>query len=531
VSTPRREVDFDFVIVGSGINALVCAALLGKRGHRVCVLERNDRIGGCIRTEECTLPGFRHDVFSQWYPLFVLSPGYAELGDDLQRHGLEFAHTDRPTAALLPDNSGFVLQRDRAMNVAAMNALAAGDGDRYAAAMGFVEDNAELTFATLGEELWRWRYAKTVAKTLFKQGPRRFAGNLAQFAASARHWLARDFAAPAVQACFAPWVLHAGLSPDAAFSAHMAKVICFSLEAAGTPVVVGGSDHLLAAFAGLFATLDVEVKLDADVAAVTVEDGIARGVTCADGQTIAATRAVICSTTPAQLYTRLLAGQPLPDDVVRDVANFRHGLSDMQIHLALDSAPRWHNPAMNDVAMVHVTPGTDGVSRAVNEATRGLLPDAATIVVGQPCALDPSRAPAGKSILWLQLQELPAVILGDARGEIDVPVDGCWTETVRERYADRIIDRLSAHIPNLREAIIGRRVFSPADLEAANVNLVGGDPYGGDCHLDQFLLWRPLPSTKNHATPFERLYHIGASTHPGPGLGGGSGYAAGVLLR
>tara|TARA_R110002096_G_scaffold19729_16_gene65819 strand:+ start:8001 stop:9590 length:1590 start_codon:yes stop_codon:yes gene_type:complete len=529
VSTPQR--DYDFVIVGSGINALVCAALLGKRGHRVCVLERNDRVGGCIRTEECTLPGFRHDVFSQWYPLFVLSPGYAELGDDLHRHGLEFAHTERPTASLLPDDSGFVLQRDRATNVTAMNALAAGDGDRYAAAMAFVEANAELTFAVLGEELWRWRFAKTVIKALRQQGPRRFARKLAAFATSARHWLVRDFASPAVQACLAPWVLHAGLSPDATFSAHMAKVICFSLEAAGTPVVVGGSDRLLAAFEGLFATLGVDVQIAADVESVRIENGSARGVTCSDGRSFNANRAVICSTTPGQLYTRLLANETLPDEFRRDVENFRHGLADMQIHLALDSAPRWRNAAMDDVAMVHVTTGSDGVSRAVNEASRGVLPDSATIVVGQPCVLDPSRAPAGKSVLWLQLQELPSVIRGDARGEIAIPEGGRWTEAVRERYADRIIERLGAHIPNLRESILARRVFSPADLEAVNMNLVGGDPYGGDCHPDQFALWRPLPGTRNHATPFKRLYHIGASTHPGPGLGGGSGYAVGALLR
>lgn len=529
MSTPRQ--DYDFVVVGSGINALVCAALLGKRGHRVCVLERNDRIGGCIRTEECTLPGFRHDVFSQWYPLFVLSPGYAELGDDLHRHGLEFAHTERPTAALLPDDSGFVLQRDRAGNIAAMNALAAGDGDHYAAAMAFVEANAELTFAVLGEELWRWRFAKTVVRALRQQGPLRFARNLATFATSARHWLTSEFTSPLVQACLAPWVAHAGLSPEATFSAHMAKVICFSLEAAGTPVVIGGSDRLLTAFTGLFDSLGVDVQVDADVERVRIENGIARGVTCSDGRDFSARRAVICSTTPGQLYTRLLAHETLAEELRRDVANFRHGLADMQIHLALDGQPRWRNAAMDDVAMVHVTPGIDGVSRAINEASRGLLPDAATLVVGQPCALDPSRAPVGKSILWLQLQELPSVVRGDARGEIAIPEHGRWTEPVRERYADRIIDRLSAHMPGLRESILARRVFSPADLEAVNINLVGGDPYGGDCHLDQFLLWRPLAATKNHATPFKHLFHIGASTHPGPGLGGSSGYAVGALLR
>ena len=132
--------------------------------------------------------------------------------------------------------------------------------------------------------------------------------------------------------------------------------------------------------------------------------------------------------------------------------------------------------------------------------------------------------PEGKGLLWIQLQELPRHIKGDAAGEIPIPADGSWTEEVREAYADRIIDRIAEHIPNLKQNIIARCVLSPADLEAININLVGGDPYGGDCSLDQYFLWRPLRALKNHQTPLKNLYHIGASTHPGPGLGGGSGY-------
>jgi phytoene dehydrogenase-like protein len=113
---------------------------------------------------------------------------------------------------------------------------------------------------------------------------------------------------------------------------------------------------------------------------------------------------------------------------------------------------------------------------------------------------------------------------GDAAGEIPVPGDGRWSEEVRERYADRIVARVSRHIKNLEGNILGRRVLSPADLESLNMNLVGGDPYGGACTLDQFFLWRPLRSVKNHSTPVKNLYHIGASTHPGPGLGGVSGF-------
>ncbi|MBM3677437.1 MAG: NAD(P)/FAD-dependent oxidoreductase [Actinobacteria bacterium] len=171
-----------------------------------------------------------------------------------------------------------------------------------------------------------------------------------------------------------------------------------------------------------------------------------------------------------------------------------------------------------------MTTGLDGVSQGVNEAERGLLPARSTIAVGQPCVLDPGRAPDGKSILWLQLQEMPGgPVKGDAAGEIDVG-DGTWTESLREAYADRIVARLGESIENLGSATAKRVVLSPADIESLNCNLVGGDIYGGSCALDQNLLWRPLPSAPGHRTEVDGLFHIGASTHPGPGLGGGSGY-------
>jgi phytoene dehydrogenase-like protein len=113
-------------------------------------------------------------------------------------------------------------------------------------------------------------------------------------------------------------------------------------------------------------------------------------------------------------------------------------------------------------------------------------------------------------------------VKGDAAGELDAG-DGTWTEELRERYADRIQARIGRHVPNLESALRKRTVLSPADLQAANVNLRRGDPYSGSLALDQNFLWRPFPASPGHATAVEGLWHIGASTHPGPGLGAGSG--------
>ena len=168
----------------------------------------------------------------------------------------------------------------------------------------------------------------------------------------------------------------------------------------------------------------------------------------------------------------------------------------------------------------------------MNEADRGLLPAEATVVVGQPLAVDPSRAPDGAWILWIQLQEVPSRPKGDAAGELAVG-DGGWTEELRERYADRIQARIARHAPNLESALLraGRR-SRPRDVAARTCNMVGGDIYAGSCALDQNLLWRPRPGLPGHRTHVEGLWHIGASTHPGPGLGAGSGtLVAKELLR
>src|SRR6266496_5973966 len=94
---------YDAVIVGSGINSLAAGALLAKGGWSVCMLERNDWLGGAIRTAEITEPGFVHEVFASWHPLFVGSAAYAELRDELERRGVEYLNTELPTATLYPD--------------------------------------------------------------------------------------------------------------------------------------------------------------------------------------------------------------------------------------------------------------------------------------------------------------------------------------------------------------------------------------------------------------------------------------------
>src|SRR5918994_1726512 len=249
--------------------------------------------------------------------------------------------------------------------------------------------------------------------------------------ATSRDWLEQTFASERARGVLAPWVLHTGLGPDAAASGFMTQVIAVAIQDGGMPIPRGGSARLVDALVGLIRGRGGVVEAGRDVELVLVEDGRAAGVRVADGEEVRAERAVIANVTPTQLYGRLLRVPGPP--------RFRYGRGDMQIHLALSEPARWEgDERLSRTAVVHVTPGLDGVSRAVNEAERGLLPEEATIVVGQPLTIDRSRAPEGKGLLWIQLQELP-------RGHD-------WTEDERERYADRIVASPARHIPNLESA-------------------------------------------------------------------------------
>lgn len=521
--------DADVLIIGSGINGLVAAALLAREGVRPLVLEGADEAGGAIATRELTRPGFLHDVFSGWHPLFVSGDAYAELGDDLGRHGLEYVNTDTPTAVVTGDGSSAVLRTDAEQNAERFATRHEPDGAAWQQAIERFGRIADTAFAMLGTELWSLEAARTaggLATDLDRTELLRYAGEVLE---PSRAWLDRTLQDPTTRALLSPWVLHNGMGPDDAGSGLILQVITAALQQGGCPVPEGGGARLVDALVGLVEEHGGTVRTGAWVEQVLTSDGEARGVRLAGGEQLTAAQGVMASVTPQALYLDLLEeSDAVPGWVRGQARGYRYGRGDMQVHLALDHPVGWPDDELDAAAIVHLVDGPVATSRAVNEAGRGVIPADPTVVVGQHTAVDPTRAPDGTAILWLQLQEMPSAPTGDAAGELTP--DGTWTESLRERVADRVMDKLERALPGVRDAVLDRAVLSPADLAAANPNLVGGDPYAGACQLDQFLLWRPLPGLPHHRTPVDRLWHIGASTHPGPGLSGASGLIAAQQL-
>jgi phytoene dehydrogenase-like protein len=193
----------------------------------------------------------------------------------------------------------------------------------------------------------------------------------------------------------------------------------------------------------------------------------------------------------------------------------------MMIHLALDDLPEWSaGEELRKFAYVHIAPSLDQMARTYSQAVAGLLPSEPVLVVGQPTAVDPSRAPEGRHVLWVQVRALPAEIKGDAAGSDEAMH---WDD-VKELYADRALAIIEQNAPGLGRKILGRAVFSPLDLERANPNLVGGDQICGSHHISQNFLFRPARGYARWNTPIEGLHLVGAATWPGAGTGAGSGF-------
>lgn len=517
---------YDVVVVGAGINGMVAAAELAGAGLTVALIDQHDRIGGFIASAERTVPGFVHDVYSSWHPLFVAGGAYAALGVELHARGLAYKNTEDAVTAGVSAGRTVVAYRDPGKTAEAFEHPA--DRDAYHGMLSDLEADAEVIFGALGSELRSPSGLQLAWRTLKRK---KFAGSevlVHQALMSGRGYLRSTFTGWEVDQLWTPWLLHAGLSPDHATGGIMLPVLAMSMHGFGLPVVEGGSGTFVSAFESLLKSRGVDLILGRTVERILVDHSRATGVRLEDGDTITAAHAVLASVTPDALYGRLLPETAVSKKSRIQSEHYRYGRGAMQVHLALDRPVDWSDDRLNNVALIHLTTGAASTGIACAQAEAGQLPAEPTVVVGQQSILDPTRAPHGKGTLWIQLQEVPYRPAADAAGMLRT--DNGWDEDLKRGYLDRVLNRIGHFAPNLESSILGTDVIAPTDLETANPNARFGDPYGGSAELDQNLLWRPILSAAGHRTAIRQLWHIGSSTHPGPGLGGGSGHMVAQTL-
>ncbi len=509
----------DAIVVGAGHNGLAAAIILAKAGWDVLVVERNPEPGGAVRTAEVTLPGFRHDLYAANLNLFAGSPFFAEFGDELAAHGLEFAHTAKPFASVFPGGGFIGVSTDLEATLAMVGERSQADAGAWAGLYERFGTIAPNLFPLLGTPLPSAAALRTLlngARSLGKEWPFDLTRLVLQ---STREFVEEHFESREVQSLCAAWGMHLDFPPDVAGGALFPFLETFASAANGMVLGKGGARVMIDAQVSLLESLGGEVRLDTTVERVVVDEGRATGVEVAGGERLFAGRAVIANLTPKVLFGGLVSDDLLPERFVRSVRDYKHAPGTMMIHLAMDDLPSWSaGDAAREYAYVHVAPYMEDMSLAYQQAVAGELPERPMLVVGQPTAVDATRAPDGKHVLWIQVRMVPGSIAG-----------GDWAEA-KEPYADRVMDIIEGYAPGTSDKVLSRHVLAPTDLEADNPNLIGGDSLGGSHHPMQYFFLRPFPGWSKYRTPIKSLYMCGASTWPGAGVGAGSGHLLGKRL-
>jgi phytoene dehydrogenase-like protein len=495
----------DAVVIGAGPNGLAAAITLAEAGRDVLLCEAADTVGGAVRTQELTLPGFHHDTFSSVYPAGRASPVFARW--PLEDHGLAWIQPPVAMAHPFPDGDAVALHESLERTAASLDDAHRGDGANWEAFAGPLLKVFPQLRRTL---LHGWLPVAGPAGLLAKHGVQGTLEFGRVLLSSADSFAPELFAGPKSQAWLAGSCLHGDVAAEEAGSAITGVYLQLLGHAVGWPSPRGGAQRLADALAGYFAHLGGTLRTGARVSRVVTSGRRTAGVELADGDRIRA-NVVVADVLPAGLLS--LAGDALGSSYRARLQRYRLGPATVKVDWALDGVTPWTAEAARNAGTVHVGGHLDDLVESQRTVRRGGLPDRPFLLFGQQSLADPTRAPQGRHTAWAYTR-VPQSHRFDAEG--------------LDAFADAMTAQVERFAPGFSDRVLARHVMGPRDLEARNENLPGGDVGGGSYDIDQ-LIFRPLPSLAPYRTTVEGLYLGSAATFPGGAVHGVCGHAAARL--
>jgi len=454
-------------VVGAGPNGLAAAIVLAQAGMQVDVLEAEPTPGGAARTLELTLPDFRHDFGSAIYPMAAGSPFFSSL--PLSQHGLEWIHSPAALAHPLDDGTAVMLERDLSTTATSLGV----DGPAW--------DKLMRPFV----ERWNEFAPEILRPVSFLPKHPWLMASFGMVAVQSAQSVARRFLDTRTRALFAGLAAHSFLSLDEPLSAAFAILMAVPAHAVGWPIARGGAQSISDALVTVLTSLGGTVRTSTPVEHLAALENY---------------QLFLCDLTPRQLIK--VAGERLSESYKSRLGRFRYGAAAFKVDYALNTPIPWKARDCRRAATVHLGGNFEEIASSEKAVRNGQHAERPFVLLAQPSLFDSSRAPARKHTAWAYCH---------------VPNGS------KVNMLEKLENQIERFAPGFRDCVLARHVFSPADLESMDANLVGGDIGGGVMDMHQFLA---RPTWRHYATSARDVYICSSSTPPGGGVHGMCGYHA-----
>jgi beta-carotene ketolase (CrtO type) len=523
--------EYDVIVIGAGHNGLVCAAYLLKAGYSVLLLERRSIPGGGATTEEAMpeeAPGFKFNLCAIDHEFIHLGPVVEEL--ELEKYGLKYLYCDPVVFCPHPDGKYFLGHQSVEKTCAEIARYSSRDAAKYHEFIQYWQQllNAIVpVFNAPPKSLIdiAGNYSLTKLKDLLSvagsvnKALDLFRTMLSSSEDNLNEWFDSEF----LKAPLARLASELG-APPSQKNLAIGAIMMAMRHNPGMARPVGGTGALTQALLKLVKSLGGEVLTEQSVERILMDEGKAVGVRVQGGTEYRAKEGVVSNIDAQRLFLHLVderdlqaADPDLKERLERRIVNNNETI--LKIDCALSEPLNFEHHQHQDqylIGSVLIADSVKHVEIAHSDPSIGKIPDAdPSMYVVMPTMLDPSMAPPGKHTLWVEFFAPYQIENAEGTG-----LKGTgWTDELKNKVADRVLDKLADYAPNLKKAMIARRVESPAEL-GERLNTLKGNYYHIDMTLEQMIFFRPLPEIANYKTSVENLFLTGAGTHPGGSISG-----------
>jgi phytoene desaturase len=474
------------IVIGSGFGGLGAAVRLAARGYQVELFEKRDKLGGRAYVYEQN--GYTFDGG----PTIVTAPfmfdDIWELAGRKREDYFEMVECQPYYRIFDSDRRSFDYNRDEAFILEQIQQRSPEDVEGYKKFIASTKPIFEKGFIGLADKPFhKFTDMLKVAPDLIKM----------QSYLSVYQYVSKFVKDDFLRRVFSFHPLLIGGNP---FDSPSIYAMIHYLERQwGVWFAMGGTGSIVKAFERLFTELGGKIHLNADVAEITIdpEKRRANGIRMADG-TLHKADGVVCNAEVGWAYQNLIAPQFRRKYTDRKLASIKHSMSLFVIYFGTkrrynDTALAHHNIILSDRYKELLRDIFD----------RKVLADDFSLYLHMPSLTDPSLAPAGGETFYV-LSPVPHLGSGTD-----------WTKAAKP-YRDKIMNFLEEnYLPDLQENIVAEHYIDPLHFKGT-LNSTLGAAFSVQPLLTQSAWFRP----HNRSEDIDRLYFVGAGTHPGAGLPG-----------